>query len=82
LLCRYVEAAVLGEQAAHELRHGAVIDGKVNPWLVVSEKCVRAMVALSMRLRISPQSRQAANSTRPVKPLSAYERMALQHDED
>jgi hypothetical protein len=28
-----------------------------SPWLVVLEKCQRAVVALSMRLRLSPQSR-------------------------
>jgi|SRR5215216_7851150 len=57
LLCRYCEASILAEQAAGELRHGAVIDGRPSPWLVVSEKSTRALVALSMRLRLSPQSR-------------------------
>jgi hypothetical protein len=57
LLCRYVEASCLAEQAAQELRNGAVVDGKPSPWLAVQEKSVRAMTALSMRLRLSPQSR-------------------------
>jgi phage terminase small subunit len=57
LLSRYCEAAVLAEQAALELRNGAVVDGKPSPWIVIQEKCVRAMVSLSMRLRLSPQSR-------------------------
>ena len=57
LLSRYCEAAVLAEQAALELRNGAVMDGKPSPWIVIQEKCVRAMVSLSMRLRLSPQSR-------------------------
>ncbi len=58
LLCRYVEAAVLAEQAAHELRkNGPVINGKASPWLIVQEKAVRAQIPLSMRLRLSPQSR-------------------------
>lgn len=58
LLCRYCEATVLAEQAARELRQaGAVVDGKTSPWITVQEKAVRAMVALSMRLRLSPQSR-------------------------
>jgi phage terminase small subunit len=57
LLSRYCEAAILAEQAALELRNGAVVDGKPSPWIVVQEKCVRAMVSLSMRLRLSPQSR-------------------------
>ncbi len=57
LLVSYVQATVLGEQAATELRNGAVIDGKPSPWITVQEKCVRAMVALSLRLRLAPQSR-------------------------
>ena len=57
LLSRYCEAAVLAEQAALELRNGAVVNGKSSPWIVIQEKCVRAMVSLSMRLRLSPQSR-------------------------
>jgi phage terminase small subunit len=57
LLSRYCEAAVLAEQAALELRNGAVVNGKPSPWIVIQEKCVRAMVSLSMRLRLSPQSR-------------------------
>ncbi len=55
LLSRYCEAAILAEQAA--LGNGAVLDGKPSPWIVIQEKCVRAMVSLSMRLRLSPQSR-------------------------
>lgn len=57
LLSRYCEAAILAEQAALELRNGAVLNGKPSPWIVIQEKCVRAMVSLSMRLRLSPQSR-------------------------
>ena len=57
LLVRYVEAAALGDQAAEQLRLGVVINGKPSPWITVQEKSVRAMVALSMRLRLSPQSR-------------------------
>jgi phage terminase small subunit len=58
LLCRYAEAVVLAEQAAKHLRRGVVSqEGKVSAWIVVQEKAVRAMVALSMRLRLSPQSR-------------------------
>jgi hypothetical protein len=57
LLVRYVEAAALSDQAAEQLHLGAVINGKPSPWITVQEKSVRAMVALSMRLRLSPQSR-------------------------
>jgi phage terminase small subunit len=58
LLVRYCEACALGDLAATELRRdGAVVKGKASPWVVIQEKSVRAMVALSMRLRLSPQSR-------------------------
>ena len=43
---------------------------------------VKAVVALSMRLRLSPQSRAPNNPTRPgsksQRELSVYEKMALQ----
>ncbi|HEX9072974.1 MAG TPA: P27 family phage terminase small subunit [Pseudolabrys sp.] len=58
LLVRYCEACALADLAAAELRRdGAVVKGKASPWIVIQEKAVRAMVALSMRLRLSPQSR-------------------------
>ena len=58
LLARYIESDVLAELAAAELReNGAVIDGRPSPWLTVQEKAVRAMVALSLRLRLAPSAR-------------------------
>ena len=67
LLVRYCEATVLAEQAAKELREGgAVLDGRTNPWITVQEKAVRALVALSGRLRLSPQARSPANVAKPA----------------
>lgn len=61
LLCRYVEAAILAEEAARVLREdGAVVNGKASPWLIVQEKSVRSLTALSLRLRLSPQGRTRA----------------------
>jgi phage terminase small subunit len=57
LLCRFVEADALAEKAAAQLRKNPVIDGRASPWLAVQEKSVRALTALSMRLRLAPQSR-------------------------
>jgi phage terminase small subunit len=57
LLCRFVEADALAERAAKELRKHPVIKGKPSPWLTVQEKNVRALTALAIRLRLSPQSR-------------------------
>jgi P27 family predicted phage terminase small subunit len=77
LLCRYVEAAALAAQAAAELKkHGAVIGGRVNPWVTVQEKSMRTMIALSLRLRLSPQSRM--RTAKPMGRMSVYEKMALE----
>jgi phage terminase small subunit len=78
LLCCYVEAVDLAERAAKELRKHPVQNGKVNPWIVVQEKTVRTIVALSMRLRLSPQARHPnalRKSSTPPGPISHYERM-------
>ena len=56
LLCRFVEADALAERAAKELRKHPVLDGKASPWLTVQEKSVRALVSLSVRLRLGPMS--------------------------
>jgi phage terminase small subunit len=66
LLCRYCEAIVLAETAALELRRdGAVVNGRPSPWITVQEKAVRAIVALSLRLRLSPQARIRTVKTDP-----------------
>ena len=72
LICRYVEADALAEQAAAELRTaGPVVDGRASPWLIVQEKAVRALVSLSMRLRLSPQSRIDAKTVGRHQPLTS-----------
>jgi hypothetical protein len=77
LIARYAEALTLAERAAKELRgEAAVLNGKPNPWLHVQEKALRAIVALSMRLQLSPQSRRPHSSApKLVAPASAYEMM-------
>lgn len=58
LLEQYTTACVTARRAREALdKEGAVVNGRANPWLVVQEKSVRAMVALSARLRVCPQSR-------------------------
>jgi P27 family predicted phage terminase small subunit len=75
LLARYCESVVLARRAAAALTaEGAVIAGRTNPWLVVQEKGIRAMTALSMRLRISPQARREAPTPKGLRP-SPYELM-------
>ena len=70
LLCRYVEASILAERAAQQLREAPVVGGKPSPWLPVREKAVREMTALSMRLRLSPQARKEGRRLTEPKPLS------------
>jgi phage terminase small subunit len=62
LLLRYCEACALADEAARELRGGAVVGNRVSPWVTVQEKATRAIVALSLRLRLAPQSRLHAKS--------------------
>jgi phage terminase small subunit len=58
LLEQYAQAIALGRQAYAKLEEeGPVIAGRANPWLVVLEKAHRSAVALSARLRLSPQHR-------------------------
>jgi phage terminase small subunit len=59
LVVEYCRAVLMAERADRELRRGGpVVGGKPSPWLTVQEKSVRAMTALSLRLRLAPQARQ------------------------
>jgi phage terminase small subunit len=58
LLEQYCQAIALARQAFEQLEvEGPVIAGRTSPWIVVLEKAHRSSVALSMRLRLSPQQR-------------------------
>jgi hypothetical protein len=75
---RYVEAAVLSERAGQELRQAPIVEGKPSPWLAIREKAVREMVALSMRLRLSPQARKGHAMADP-KPLTFSDQVRLRN---
>lgn len=62
LLQAYCEAIVLQERAAKELHKNPLLNGKLSPWLAVVEKCWRSSTALSLRLRLAPQSRYDARA--------------------
>jgi hypothetical protein len=64
LLCAYVRAISIEQQAATQLTADPT-DGKS---LVLWEKATRALVSLSLRLRLSPQSRQHPRSTARMPP--------------
>jgi P27 family predicted phage terminase small subunit len=58
LLVAYCEATIGHDQAVQEIAAGgAVINGRPSPWTAVQERHVKALVALSRSLRLSPQSR-------------------------
>jgi hypothetical protein len=82
LLCQYVQAAVLNDQAAAELRTSPVVNGKPSPWLAISEKTNRACIALSMRLRLSPQARAPNTPTRRQDAVSMYDKMKLTDEQE
>jgi hypothetical protein len=79
LLAAYCRAIVLERRSAAALAAG---DAKA---LATWEKATKAMVALSMRLRLSPQARAPNNPTRPAKPqqeaVSYYDRARLEGNE-
>src|SRR6266567_4473922 len=64
LIVAYASAVAQHERAVEALHEqGDVItsgkgEPRANPWLVVQEKAQRAMVALALRLRLSPQARR------------------------
>ncbi len=68
LLAQYAEAVVLAERSARQLQ--GPVDAKA---LVLWEKANRVLVALSMRLRLSPQARrEKAQAPRPIDWSTRY----------
>jgi phage terminase small subunit len=55
-----------------------VVNGRPSPWIVVQEKAVRAMTALAMRLRLSPQARR--ERAQAPKRLDWMQRKLLQEE--
>jgi hypothetical protein len=63
LIAQLATARVLLDRADVELeRAGAVVDGRPSPWLTVRVKELRAVITLSTRLRLTPQSRYDARA--------------------
>ena len=91
LLESYAVHAAMATQAAQQIdAEGAVVAGKPSPWLTVQEKAVKALTALSARLRIAPQSRfdrlvAGANSRQQIntrKPWHDPDGLLAGSDED
>jgi phage terminase small subunit len=79
LLTAYAQATAQHERAVIALRReGEVVNGRPSPWIVVQEKAVRAMTALAMRLRLSPQARR--ERAQAPKRLDWMQRKLLQDE--
>lgn len=63
LLKTYCEASALADRASATLaEEGPITDGKVSPWLKVSESSARSQATLAVRLRLCPSSRLDAKT--------------------
>jgi len=79
LLVTYCEACALAEKAMDALRR----DLPGPRWLALWQAATKVMQGLSMRLRLSPQSRQPNNPSRkPPERLSFYDRMQIEGELD
>ena len=75
---------MLADRAAAEMATGNLVEnGLPSPWIAIHEKATKQLIALSLRLRLSPQSRMdKAPKTQAAKDLSYYDRMLLEGDDD
>jgi hypothetical protein len=79
LLCAFAGAVCMERQARDHLeREGPVVDGKPSAWVSVWEKSQRGVVAISLRLRLSPSARVGnRNKVRSEPKLSYYDRARM-----
>jgi hypothetical protein len=84
LLAAYARAVVLEQRAAAALKTNGPVtaDGKPSPWLAVLAQATKAMMTLSLRLRLSPQGRRSPDRPGHVPVLSVYEQMDLEREQD
>ncbi len=74
LVEQYAQAVALSRAAFLKLqREGVVNNGKASPWVSILEKAHKSSIALSTKLRLSPQSRiDPKTAGRNRKSSSAY----------
>ena len=85
LVCRWCEWTAIADRAAAEIATGELVDehGRPSPWIAIAERASKQLVALSLRLRLGPQSRASkAPKTEAPGQQSYYERMAAEDNED
>jgi hypothetical protein len=80
LLAAYARAIALERLASGELARAGYVEenGKPSPWLAILQQASKSMLALSIRLRLSPQGRRPAITVeRRAKQVSYYDEQAL-----
>jgi len=85
LVCRWAEWTAVADRAAAEMATSDLVtaDGRPSPWIAIAERASKQLVALSLRLRLGPQSRASkAPKTEAPGQQSYYERMAAEDNED
>jgi len=87
LLARWAELTVMAETAAFHLgADGMVVStkegSKVSPWFQIHRDVTRELRALSQRLQIGPRGRAPKASKTKAGPVSYYERMMLEGDDE
>jgi hypothetical protein len=75
----YCRAIELERHAALQLATDGYLtaDNRPSPWLAIMAQATKSMLALSTRLKLTPQSRSHSAPARLERPLSAYEKLAL-----
>ena len=84
LVCRWCEWTAVADRAAAEMATSDLVtpDGQPSPWIAIAERASKQLVALSLRLRLGPQSRASkAPKTEAPGQQSYYERMAAEEDD-
>ena len=67
----------------HLETEGRIISGRLSPWVSILEKANKAVVSLSVRLRLGPKSRVDPRSTKLTGAAAlGYDLMRRRHEED
>jgi hypothetical protein len=78
----YVRACALERRASDELAISVVENGAPSPWLAVHSSAVRSMVALAVKLRLSPKARTPGQRAGKAPSMSYYDIMRLERQHE
>ena len=84
LLCRYVELVVVCEDAAKQIEADGMVDVEGDPsaFTKIHLAASKNLATLAMRLQLCPSTRAPKAAKVQAAPLSVYEMMALDEDDD